>query len=212
MHRAEVSRPAEAIRQPMGPWHADDSESWTLVWAGSQEGRCDGENDRLFRNSAANWLPTARRRSGSGTGGNSTCPLSDEKLTQQCARCMDCGVPFCHTGLVPNGMASGCPINNLIPEWNDLVYRGLWRQALDRLLKTNNFPEFTGRVCPAPCEGAVNSWGSPIPAVTIKTIEQTIVERGFAEGWIVPRPPATRTGKKVAVVGSGPAGLSCADS
>jgi len=136
--------------------------------------------------------------------------LPEEKLKQQCARCMDCGVPFCHTGLVLKGMASGCPINNLIPEWNDLVYKGLWHQALDRLLRTNNFPEFTGRVCPAPCEGAC-TLGITDPAVTIKTIEQTIVERGFAEGWIVPTPPATRTGKKVAVVGSGPAGLSCAD-
>ncbi len=137
-------------------------------------------------------------------------PLPDEKLTQQCARCMDCGVPFCHTGLILNGMASGCPINNLIPEWNDLVYRGLWRQALDRLMKTNNFPEFTGRVCPAPCEGAC-TLGITDPAVTVKTIEQAIVERGFAEGWIVPTPPSTRTGRKVAIVGSGPAGLSCAD-
>jgi glutamate synthase (NADPH) small chain len=136
--------------------------------------------------------------------------LPEEQLKQQCARCMDCGVPFCHTGLVLNGTASGCPINNLIPEWNDLVYRGLWRQALDRLLKTNNFPEFTGRVCPAPCEGAC-TLGITNPAVTIKSIEQTIIERGFAEGWIVASPPATRTGKKVAVVGSGPAGLACAD-
>ncbi len=137
-------------------------------------------------------------------------PLPEEKLRQQCARCMDCGVPFCHTGLILNGMASGCPVNNLIPEWNDLVYKGLWHQALDRLMKTNNFPEFTGRVCPGPCEGAC-TLGISDPAVTIRTIEQTIVERGFAEGWIVPTPPAVRTGKKVAVVGSGPAGLACAD-
>jgi glutamate synthase (NADPH) small chain len=136
--------------------------------------------------------------------------LPEEKLKQQCARCMDCGIPFCHTGLILHGMASGCPINNLIPEWNDLVYKGLWHQALERLLKTNNFPEFTGRVCPAPCEGAC-TLGITDPAVTIRTIEQTIIERGFAEGWIVPTPPAARTGKKVAVVGSGPAGLSCAD-
>jgi len=136
--------------------------------------------------------------------------LPDEKLTQQCARCMDCGVPFCHTGLTLNGTTSGCPINNLIPEWNDLVYKGLWRQALDRLLKTNNFPEFTGRVCPAPCEGAC-TLGITSPSVTIKSIEQAIVERGFAEGWIVATPPATRTGKKVAIIGSGPAGLACAD-
>jgi len=134
----------------------------------------------------------------------------EENLKQQGARCMDCGVPFCHTGLILNGMASGCPINNLIPEWNTLVYKGLWHQALDRLLKTNNFPEFTGRVCPAPCEGSC-TLGITDPAVTIKSIEQAIIEKGFAEGWIVPTPPAARTGKKVAVVGSGPAGLACAD-
>jgi glutamate synthases, NADH/NADPH, small subunit len=122
---------------------------------------------------------------------------------------MDCGVPFCHSGVLISGMASGCPISNLIPEWNDLVYRNLWRQALDRLLKTNNFPEFTGRVCPAPCEGSC-TLSSVDPAVTIKNIEVSIVERGFDEGWIVPAPPAVRTGKKVAVVGSGPAGLSAA--
>lgn len=134
----------------------------------------------------------------------------DEKLVVQAARCMDCGIPFCHTGELLNGMASGCPINNLIPEWNDLVYRGLWQQALDRLLKTNNFPEFTGRVCPAPCEASC-TLGINDPPVTIKNIEKTIIEKGFEEGWIVPTPPAVRTGKKVAIVGSGPAGLACAD-
>lgn len=123
---------------------------------------------------------------------------------------MNCGIPFCHTGGMINGMASGCPIHNLIPEWNDLVYRGLWRQALDRLLKTNNFPEFTGRVCPAPCEGSCTVGLNDSP-VTIKTIEQAIIEKGFEEGWIVPSPPAVRTGKRVAIVGSGPAGLACAD-
>ncbi len=123
---------------------------------------------------------------------------------------MDCGIPFCHTGKLMNGMASGCPINNLIPEWNDLVYRGLWRQALDRLRKTNNFPEFTGRVCPAPCEGSC-TLGINDPPVTIKNIEHAIIEKGYEEGWIVPEPPAVRTGKKVAVVGSGPSGLACAD-
>jgi hypothetical protein len=106
-------------------------------------------------------------------------------------------------------MASGCPINNLIPEWNDLVYRGLWREALDRLHLTNNFPEFTGRVCPAPCEGSC-VLGINEPPVTIKNIESEIVDRGWDEGWIVPRPPETRTGKKVAVIGSGPAGLAAA--
>lgn len=132
-----------------------------------------------------------------------------ETLQTQGARCMDCGIPFCHDGRLLAGMASGCPINNLIPEWNDLVYRGLWRQALDRLHKTNNFPEFTGRVCPAPCEGAC-VLGINEPPVTIKSIECAIVDRGFEEGWIVPEPPVVRTKKKVAVVGSGPAGLACA--
>ncbi len=135
---------------------------------------------------------------------------TDEKmLRNQGARCMDCGVPFCHTGALIEGMAAGCPINNLIPEWNDLVYRGLWREALDRLHKTNNFPEFTGRVCPAPCEGSC-VLGINEPPVTIKAIECAIVDKGFEEGWIVPEPPAVRTGKKVAVIGSGPAGLSAA--
>jgi glutamate synthase (NADPH) small chain len=135
--------------------------------------------------------------------------LPEEKLRQQGARCMDCGTPFCHTGVLMSGMASGCPINNLIPEWNDLVYRNLWRQALDRLHRTNNFPEFTGRVCPAPCEGSC-VLGYNEPAVTIKQIEAAIAERGWEEGWIVPQPPELRTGKTVAVVGSGPAGLSAA--
>jgi glutamate synthase (NADPH/NADH) small chain len=136
-------------------------------------------------------------------------PVIQEQLQTQGARCMDCGVPFCHTGTLIEGMASGCPINNLIPEWNDLVYRGLWRDALDRLHKTNNFPEFTGRVCPAPCEGSC-VLGINEPAVTIKSIECAIVDKGFEEGWIVPEPPARRTGRKVAVVGSGPAGLAAA--
>jgi glutamate synthase (NADPH/NADH) small chain len=137
-------------------------------------------------------------------------PFSEEKLRAQGARCMDCGIPFCHTGHLLNGMASGCPINNLIPEWNDLVYRDLWQPALERLLRTNNFPEFTGRVCPAPCEGSC-TLGITNPPVTIKNIELAIIEKGFDEGWMVPEPPAVRTGKKVAVVGSGPAGLACAD-
>jgi len=136
-------------------------------------------------------------------------PWAEEKIRRQGARCMDCGTPYCHTGMMLAGMASGCPINNLIPEWNELVYRGLWREALARLHKTNNFPEFTGRVCPAPCEGAC-VLGIIEPPVAIKTIEGAIADRGFAEGWIVAETPAKRTGKKVAVVGSGPAGLSCA--
>ena len=132
-----------------------------------------------------------------------------DKLQQQGARCMDCGIPFCHTGALLSGMASGCPINNLIPEWNDLVYRGLWKEALGRLHKTNNFPEFTGRVCPAPCEGSC-VLGINEPPVTIKNIEVAIIDRGWDEGWVTAEPPKARTGKKVAVVGSGPAGLCAA--
>jgi len=135
--------------------------------------------------------------------------FEEKQLRNQGARCMDCGIPFCHTGNLVSGMASGCPINNLIPEWNDLVYRGLWREALDRLHKTNNFPEFTGRVCPAPCEGSC-VLGINAPPVTIKNIECTIIDHAWEEGWVKPTPPKKRTGKKVAVVGSGPAGLSAA--
>ncbi|MGP8200820.1 MAG: glutamate synthase subunit beta [Limisphaerales bacterium] len=135
--------------------------------------------------------------------------LDEVKLRQQGARCMDCGIPFCHTGTLLSGMASGCPIHNLIPEWNDLIFRGLWREALERLHKTNNFPDFTGRVCPAPCEGSC-VLGITSPPVTIKNIECSIVDRGWEEGWITPEPPGSRTGKKVAVVGSGPAGLCAA--
>ena len=122
-------------------------------------------------------------------------------LEQQGARCMDCGIPFCH---------QGCPLGNLIPDWNDLVYRHRWETAIERLLATNNFPEFTGRLCPAPCEGAC-VLGINADPVTIKSIEWSIIERAFQEGWITPRPPASRTGKKVAVVGCGPAGLAAAD-
>jgi len=135
--------------------------------------------------------------------------MEEKKLRHQGARCMDCGVPFCHTGKLISGMASGCPINNLIPEWNDLVYRGLWHEALNRLHKTNNFPEFTGRVCPAPCEGSC-VLGINDPPVTIKSIEAAITDRGWEEGWVNPETPKARTGKKVAVIGSGPAGLSAA--
>lgn len=135
--------------------------------------------------------------------------FSVSKLQEQGGRCMDCGIPFCHTGTLISGMASGCPLNNLIPEWNDLVYRGLWKEALERLHKTNNFPEFTGRVCPAPCEGSC-VLGITNPPVTIKNIECSIVDHGFEEGWITAEPPGKRTGKRVAVVGSGPAGLACA--
>jgi len=124
----------------------------------------------------------------------------EDKLRAQGARCMDCGVPFCNTG---------CPVNNLIPDWNDLVYRGRWKEAVRQLHSTNNFPEFTGRICPAPCEAAC-VLGINNPPVTIKQIEKNIVDRGFKEGWIHPEPPAYRTGKKIAVVGSGPAGLAAA--
>ncbi|MBT5984554.1 MAG: glutamate synthase subunit beta [Thiotrichales bacterium] len=125
------------------------------------------------------------------------------QLQEQGSRCMDCGVPFCQS-------ATGCPIDNLIPEWNDLVYNNEWQEALERLEKTNNFPEFTGRVCPAPCEGSC-VLGLNNPAVTIKNIELAIVDKGFEEGWIKPRLIKSRSGKKVAVVGSGPAGLAAAD-
>ncbi len=129
--------------------------------------------------------------------------VPEKHLRQQGARCMDCGVPFCQSH-------SGCPIDNLIPEWNDLVFRGEWRKAIDRLHKTNNFPEFTGRVCPAPCEGAC-VLGITDPPVTIKNIENAIIDRAFAEGWVEARMPEERTGKRVAIVGSGPAGLAAAD-
>ena len=128
---------------------------------------------------------------------------TEEHLRKQGARCMDCGVPFCQS-------ATGCPIQNLIPEWNDLVYTGRWREALDRLHKTNNFPEFTGRVCPAPCEGAC-VLGITNPPVTIKNIECAIIDRGFQEGWVQAKPPAVRSGKNIAIIGSGPAGLAAAD-
>src|SRR5258706_796531 len=126
--------------------------------------------------------------------------MPEEKLRAQGARCMDCGIPFCH---------KGGPLGNIIPDWNDLVYRGRWREAIERLHSTNNFPEFTGRICPAPCEEAcvlnINN-----DAVTIKQIEKQIIGHALKEGWVVPEPPEKRTGKKVAVVGSGPAGLACA--
>jgi glutamate synthase (NADPH) small chain len=127
-------------------------------------------------------------------------PLPEAESRIQAARCMDCGIPYCH---------SGCPVNNQIPDWNDLVYRGNWQEASRNLHSTNNFPEFTGRVCPAPCEASCTLNLDENP-VTIKTIECAIVDRAFAEGWVVPEPPAVRTGKRVAVVGSGPAGLACA--
>ncbi len=135
--------------------------------------------------------------------------LSHDILRQQAMRCMDCGIPFCHKGQILNGMTSGCPINNLIPEWNDLVYRGLWKQAYARLQRTNNFPEFTGLVCPAPCEAGC-TLGINDPPVTIKSIEYAIIEKAFEEGWVTPDIPSRRSGKRVAIIGSGPAGLACA--
>jgi glutamate synthase (NADPH/NADH) small chain len=127
-------------------------------------------------------------------------PMDEAELSKQGARCMDCGIPFCH---------QGCPVNNIIPDWNDLVYQGDWREALDILHSTNNFPEFTGRICPAPCEAActLNIYDQP---VTIKTIECAIIDKGWENGWVLPQIPIRRTGKRVAVVGSGPAGLACA--
>jgi glutamate synthase (NADPH) small chain len=136
--------------------------------------------------------------------------MPKEKLQKQGARCMDCGTPFCHMGIEINGNAAGCPLYNLIPEWNDLVYRGRWKEALERLQKTNNFPEFTGRVCPAPCEGSCTVAISD-PAVAIKSIEKEIIDKGFENGWIRPNPPKNRTGRAIAVIGSGPAGLAAAD-
>src|SRR5690554_6738179 len=137
-------------------------------------------------------------------------PLAEEELRRQRARCMDCGIPFCQSGTEIGGKTMGCPINNLIPEWNDLVYRGKWKEALHRLHKTNNFPEFTGRVCPAPCEGSC-VLGLIAKPVAIKSIEQAIIDHAFEQGWVVPEPPARRTGKSVGIVGSGPAGLAAAD-
>lgn len=135
--------------------------------------------------------------------------LAQETLQEQAMRCMDCGTPFCHKGQILNGMTSGCPVNNLIPEWNDLVYRGLWKQAYERLARTNNFPEFTGQVCPAPCEAGC-TLGISDPPVTIKSIEYAIIEKAFDEGWVTANIPARRSGKRVAIIGSGPAGLACA--
>ena len=136
--------------------------------------------------------------------------LSDKKLAEQGERCMDCGTPFCHMGIEIRGVASGCPIQNVIPEWNDLVYRGKWQEALNRLHLTNNFPEFTGRVCPAPCEGSCTLALNNDP-VAIKSIERSIIDKGFENGWVVPRIPRHRTGLNVAIIGSGPAGLAAAD-
>ena len=140
--------------------------------------------------------PEARRR----TWSEFVHPLPEAELTRQAARCMDCGIPFCH---------NGCPVNNLIPDWNNLVYRDQWQAAVTELHSTNNFPEFTGRICPAPCEEACTLNIQDVP-VTIKTVECAIVDRGWQEGWILPQPAAHVTGRRVAVVGSGPSGLACA--
>ena len=137
-------------------------------------------------------------------------PLAGRTARRQGGRCMDCGVPFCQSGQVLSGMVSGCPLHNLVPEWNDLVYRGNFGHALERLLKTNSFPEFTGRVCPAPCEAACTCGlhGDP---VTVRDNELGIIEDAWADGRMRPRRPPQRSGKRVAVVGSGPAGLAAAD-
>ncbi len=137
-------------------------------------------------------------------------PLSMEERKCQGARCMECGVPFCQSGLIIGGMVSGCPLNNLIPEWNDLLFRGNMKMALSRLMKTNNFPDITGRVCPAPCETACTCGLNGDP-VTIKDNEYAIAEYGYEAGYFRPNPPIIRTGKKIAVIGSGPAGLAAAD-
>ncbi|MFT3745326.1 MAG: glutamate synthase subunit beta [Pyrinomonadaceae bacterium] len=153
-------------------------------------------------------LGDARSRTGNWSEFHGHLP--DNELQDQGARCMNCGIPFCHTGTMMNGGTIGCPLHNLIPEWNDLVFRGKWREAYERLALTNNFPEFTGRVCPAPCESSCVLGISEDP-VMIKEIEMSIIDRAFEEGWIVARPPISRTGKRVAIIGSGPAGLACAD-
>src|SRR5204862_4087360 len=136
-------------------------------------------------------------------------PLPEEENRTQAARCMDCGIPYCHGHTDAAGTPRGCPVNNLIPDWNDLVYRGNWEEAARNLHSTNNFPEVTGRVCPAPCEASctLNIDDNP---VTIKTIECAIADRAYEQGWVVPEPPGHKTGRKIAVVGSGPAGLACA--
>ncbi len=138
-------------------------------------------------------------------------PMPVEQVKEQASRCMDCGVPFCHTGtpMVAGAGGIGCPVNNIIPDWNDLVYRDRWREAIDRLHATNNFPEFTGRLCPAPCESSC-VLGINEPPVTIKYIEVNIIDRAWKEGWVTPVIAERKTGKKVAVIGSGPAGLACA--
>ncbi|WP_082232269.1 glutamate synthase subunit beta [Halobacillus massiliensis] len=139
-----------------------------------------------------------------------TLPLSDEEVQLQGARCMDCGVPTCQSGMEISGSTTGCPVYHLIPEWNDLVYNGQWKEALKKEHEMNNFPEFTGFACPAPCEGAC-VLGINEPPVAIRTVERSIIEKGFENGWVTPQPPKQRTGKHVAVVGSGPAGLAAAD-
>ena len=136
--------------------------------------------------------------------------LNEKERVQQAGRCMNCGVPFCQSGANFGGMFSGCPLHNLIPEWNDEIWNGNWREALSRLTKTNNFPEFTGRVCPALCEAACTC-GMNGDSVTVHDNELSIIEKGFSNGWVTPRIPAVRSGKRVAVVGSGPSGLAVAD-
>ena len=160
-----------------------------------------GELGGFLKLDRASSRPSATPASASATTASSCGTLPLVELREQGARCMECGVPFCH---------NGCPLGNLIPDWNDLVYRDRWREAIEQLHRTNNFPEFTGRLCPAPCEAACVLEIREGDAVTIKQIELAIVNRAWEEGWIVPQPPATRTGQTVAVIGAGPAGLACA--
>lgn len=184
---------------------------WPLNWEASRPTLIFGGDTikmggfKLYERSALPYRPVEERlKDWKEVMGQLSLEERNDLLKTQSARCMDCGTPFCKQ------RESGCPLGNLIPEWNALVWQGRWREALDRLLATNNFPEFTGRVCPAPCEGACVLGINQNP-VTIKTMEVSIIDRGFEEGWIVPKPPAVRNGKTVAIIGSGPAGLAAAD-
>ena len=196
MHAQEQrAKPAAARRA------AAATRSRRAVTRATTDETDDGQDHRLHgTRSASQEAARARRASACRHYREFVLALTDDEAAKQGARCMDCGIPFCQTG---------CPVNNIIPDWNDLVYRQQWREALDVLHSTNNFPEFTGRVCPAPCEAACTLNINDDP-VGIKSIEHAIIDKGWEEGWVVPQPPARKTGKRVAVVGSGPAGLACA--
>ena len=185
------------VARRRGRWCGPGFSPNFVARGGGSRGGAAWVRSQVFLKSNANSPPAARSKSACTTGSKSTSLSLKRKQREQGARCMDCGVPFCHTG---------CPVNNLIPDWNDLVYNGRWQSAIRRLHATNNFPEFTGRICPAPCEASC-VLGINQPAVSIKLIEKSIVERAWDEGWIHPEPPEHNTGKRVAVVGSGPAGL-----